>query len=97
MSRAHRVIVTVSTVAWTVSIALMFTPFMHPTPHVASFLRVASVNVGALAACMTTVAVMPYMFAASVTDGIGLYLAGWAAAQEQQDEPTEPTRLRSVS
>lgn len=98
MSRTHSRIVLAAALAWGASLAMMLTQLAHLPEGVSDFWRVASVNVGALAACLTTVGVLPYMlrefYQEQVTDYIGSYLAGWAGAQEV--EPEEPVRLHSV-
>jgi hypothetical protein len=98
VSRYHRRIVIIAITSWAVSIALMFSQFIPMGDSWSDFLRAASVNSGALAACLTTVAVLPKMlrefYHDQITDYIGSFLAGWAAASEE--EPEEPTKLRSV-
>lgn len=98
MSRTHRRIILTSALAWAASIAMMLTQLAHLSDPWADFWRVASINVAALAACLTTVAVLPSMlrefYQGQVADYIGSYLAGWAGAQEA--EPEKPVRLHSV-
>lgn len=97
MFRAHRTIVAASAIAWAVAIVLMFAPLLAEK-NVRAVLMVGAVNAGALAACLTTVAVMPYllrgMFDRAMRDHMGSFLAGWAARGERG--PTEPTRLHAV-
>lgn len=101
MSRVHRLTIAVAASMWVLSLSLMFTPFAEPADDMAGFLRVASINAGAAAACMTTVAVLPWLlrdfYKANVTDYVGAFLAGWAASHEAEpDEPATVTHLSAV-
>lgn len=99
MFTARRLITAISVALWTLAVTLMFTPFAHISPQAEAFARVASVNAGALAACFTTVSVLPWLlrefYEQNITDYVGSFLAGWAVGQEA--EPEEPARLTVVS
>jgi hypothetical protein len=97
MFRAHRVIVTATVIAWAGALALMFVPLVA-TGNVRAVAMIAAVNMGAIAACLTTVAVMPYLLAefyqGKVSDYVASFLSGWAA--RGGGGPDEPTRLHLV-
>lgn len=99
MFSARRLVTVTSAALWLLSVSLMFSPFTDAGPEMAAFMRVASINAGALAACFTVVAVLPSLlrefYQGHVTDYVGAFLAGWAKSQEE--EPEEPTRLHVVS
>ena len=91
MSRVHRLAVAVSAALWVLSLTLMFAPFAGLSSSLEAFLRVASINAGAMAACVTTVSVLPWL----LHDYLGAFLAGWAKAQEEEpDEPATVTPIR---
>ena len=99
MFTARRLVTAIAVALWCLSLTLMFSPFAHVSSATEAFLRVASINAGALAACFTTVGVLPWLlrefYEENITDHIGAFLAGWATGQEV--EPEEPARLTVVS
>ena len=97
MCRAHRVIVAATVIAWAGALVLMFVPLIA-TGDMRAVAMLAAVNMGAIAACLTMLAVLPSllreMFEGRVSDYIAAYMAG--VARGQGVEPTEPTRLHAV-
>lgn len=87
MTRSHRRIVVITAASWVVAVGVMFAPLVAPAgSRESTVLALLAVNAGALAACLTTVSVLPFLlrdfYATNVTDYVGSFLAGWAAAQE---------------
>lgn len=98
MCRAHRVIVAATIVSWAGAVVLMFVPLIA-TGNMRAVAMLAAVNIGAIAACLTMLAVLPVllrdMFDSRVSDYIAAYLAGLARGQGV--DPTEPKRLHAVN
>lgn len=95
LCRTQRLLAVAAAILWVVSLTLMFVP-AFATGHARTFVIMAAVNVGAMAACLTAVAVMPVLlkdfYRTDVADYVASFLAGVAAGQGD-GEPDEPATL----
>jgi hypothetical protein len=94
MCKTHRVFLLVTVAVWVAAVPLLiFTPNTGAAHNLALVL-------GCLAVVLLPYCAFPYLVAdmldEKLKDTTGAFLAGWQAAQEEQDEPDEPATVHPI-
>ena len=94
MCKTHRLYLAATAIVWMVAGPLFVTAPSHGPVHRLSLV------LGCLAVVLIPYCAFPYLVAdmmdEKLKDTTGAFLAGWQAAQEDEDEPGEPVQLHSV-